>query len=279
MILVSGATGNVGNELVKQLTKNGESVRVLVREESKAANWEGTIDVAVGDMEKPNTLREAMRGIEKLYFVTPETHQVKNLLEIAKPAGVRYVVKQSTIEADRFLGPGKWHREQELLIEKYGFDWCFLRPTKFMVNTVEWWAETVKQQSAVYFPKGKGNVPAVDPRDVAAAARTVLTQPGHERQIYELTGPQALSIREMVDLIARVLEKPVRYINVPALLAKIWMRRSSGLPDYVVNGLMETLGALRRNEYAYVSPDVERLTGLPPRDYESWLRENVEAFK
>jgi uncharacterized protein YbjT (DUF2867 family) len=279
MILVSGATGNVGKELVKQLVDNGEPVRALVRDSSRVADWRESVEVVVGDLEKPNTLKEAMKGVEKLFFVTPETHQVRNLLEAAKPAGVRYIVKQSTIEADRRLGPGKWHRDQELLIEEYGFDWCFLRPTMFMVNTIEWWAETVKQKSMVYFPGGKGKVPPVDPREVAAAARIVLTQPGHIGQIYELTGPRALSVREMVALIARVLGKPVRYINVPALLAKIWMRRSSGLPDYVVDGLMETLGALRRNEYTYISPDVERLTGHSPRDFESWLRENVEAFR
>lgn len=147
-----------------------------------------------------------------------------------------------------------------------------------MVNTIEWWADTVKSQGAVYFPGGKGKVPPVDPRDVAAVACAVLTQPGHARHVYELTGPEALSIAEMVQTLGRVLGRPLRYVNVPAFVAALWMRRS-GLPGYVVKALIETLGALRRNEYAYVTDAVERIAGLKPRSYEMWCRENIAAFQ
>jgi uncharacterized protein YbjT (DUF2867 family) len=278
MILVSGATGNVGKELVRLLLDGGVQVRVLVRDARKVANLGNQVERAVGDLDRPATLEAAMQGIDHLYFVTPETRQVKDLLEAARRAGVQHVVKQSTIEADRSLGPGKWHRQQEQLIEDSGLAWTFLRPTMLMVNTIEWWADTIKSQGAVYFPGGKGKVPPVDPRDVAAVACAVLTQPGHAGQVYELTGPEALSIAEMVQILERVLEKPLRYVNVPAFAAAIWMRRS-GLPDYVVKGLIETLGALRRNEYAYVTDAVERVAGRKPRSYEIWCRENVSAFQ
>jgi (4-alkanoyl-5-oxo-2,5-dihydrofuran-3-yl)methyl phosphate reductase len=278
MILVSGATGNVGQGLVKRLVASGEQVRVFVRDERKVAHLGNSVECVVGDLDKPETLVRAMQGVEKLYFVTPETQQVKNLLDTARSARVRFIVKQSTIEADRSLGPGRWHREQEKMLEEYGFDWCFLRPTMMMVNTIEWWSDSIKKQSAVYFPGGKGKVPPVDPDDVAAAACTVLTKPDHEGKVYQLTGPQALTIREMVRILSHILGKPIRYVNVPALAAKIWMRQS-GLPGYVVDGLVETLGALRRNEYAYVTDDVERLKGSKPRTYEQWVRDNIEAFR
>jgi uncharacterized protein YbjT (DUF2867 family) len=278
MILVSGATGNVGKHLVGRLIDNGARVRVLVRDEEKVANLGNRVERTAGDLDKPETLTTAMRGIDQLYFVTPDTQQVTNLLEAAKQAGVKRLVKQSTIEADRSLGPGKWHRQQEELIKASGLAWTFLRPTMLMVNTIEWWSATIKNQSAVYFPGGKGKVPPVDPRDVADVACKILTSPGHEGQIYELTGPEALTIGDMVHVLEKVLGKRIRYVNVPPFLAAVWMRRF-GLPGYVVKGLIETLGALRRNEYAYVTDTVERVGGSRPRSFEVWCQDHITAFK
>jgi uncharacterized protein YbjT (DUF2867 family) len=277
MILISGATGNVGRHLVGMLLDQGVQVRLLVRDEQKVAHLGNRVQRVVGDLNDPVSLTHAMSGVERMYFVTPETHQVRNLLEAAREAGVKYVVKQSTIEADRSLGPGKWHREQEELVKTYSFEWTFLRPTMLMSNVIEWWGATIKGHSAVYFPGGRSRVPPVDPKDVAAVACRVLTSPGHSGQNYELTGPQALSIREMVSIIGESLGKRVRYIDVPPFLASIWMRRF-GLPDYVVVGLMETLGALRRSEYAYVTDAVASITGSPPRSFETWCRDNRSVF-
>jgi uncharacterized protein YbjT (DUF2867 family) len=278
MIMVTGATGNVGKHLVQQLLAQSAPVRVLVRDERKAADLGANVERVVGDLNRPETLAVAMRGIEHLYMVTPETRQVINLLEAAKHSGVNHVVKQSTIEADRSLGPGKWHREQEELIESSGLAWTFLRPTMLMVNTIEWWGATIKSQGAVYFPGGNGRVPAVDPVDVAAVACTVLTRPGHEGQTYEVTGPKALTVGEMVQVLSRALGRPLRYVNVPAFLAAIWLRRF-GMSHELVKGLMETLGALRRNEYAYVTDVVERVGGVNPRTFEVWCRSQIAAFQ
>lgn len=278
MILISGATGNVGKELVGFLLAKDERIRVLVRDKQKAAMRGDRVETAVGDLDRPDTLAVAMRGIDRLYFVTPVTDQVINLLKAAKQAGVKHVVKQSTIEAGRSLGPGRWHREQEDLIKSMGFAWTFIRPTMFASNTIEWWGATIKSQSAVYFPGGNGRVPVVDPRDVASVACTVLTQPGHEGRTYEVTGPEALTIRGMVQVLARGLGRPLRYVNVPAFLAASWLRRF-GMSSELVKGLMETLGALRRNEYGYVTDAVERVGGVKPHTFEAWCREHVAAFR
>jgi len=159
-----------------------------------------------------------------------------------------------------------------------GFEWTFLRPTMMMVNTIEWWGETIKSQNAVYFPGGKGKVSPVDPRDVASVARTVLTEPGHEGQIYELTGPEAFTISEMVQILAKALDKPIRYTDVPVFAAAMGMLRFS-LPFYVVMGLMQTLSALRRSEYAYVTDVVEQVGKCEPRTFNEWCHENIAAFQ
>jgi uncharacterized protein YbjT (DUF2867 family) len=278
MILVTGATGNIGKELARRLVDKGLPVRVLLRDWKKAAALEDRVEVAPGDLNKPETLGAPMQGIEKLFPVTPDTGQVANLLKAAKQAGAKHIVKISTIEADRSLGPGKWHRQQEELIKSMGFAWTFLRPTMMMVNTIEWWGATIKSQNAVYFPGGKGKVPPVDPRDVASVGCAVLTEPGHEGKVYELTGPNALTIGEMVQILARVLNKSIRYVNVPVFMAAIGMRRF-GMSHELVEGLMETLGALRRSEYAYVTDAVERVGKCMPRTFEEWCRENVGDFQ
>ncbi len=277
MILVTGATGTVGQRLVPELMAAGARVRALVRNPDRAGAWRGQVELAVGDLEAPETLGPAMRGIEQLYVVTPETKQVANLLAAAKTAGVRHVVKQSTIEANRSLGPGKWHREQESMIERSGLRWTFLRPTLMNTNTIQWWRQSIKAQGAVYFPGGHGHVPAVDPCDVAAVASAVLTQPGHAGQIYELTGPEALTIEQMVQAIGRALGRPLRYISIPGWVGALWMLRF-GLPFYVVRGLLATMSALRRDEYAYTTNTVEQLIGRPARRFGAWARDTVAAF-
>lgn len=277
MILVTAATGNVGQELVQQLLKKGARFRILVRHPQKVAALAGKVEIAVGDLDKPETLVDALKGVEQLYFVTAQTQQVRHLLEAAQHAGVRHVVKQSTIEAGRSLGPGKWHRQQEQLIQSMGFEWTFLRPTMMMVNTIQWWADTIKSQNAVYFPGGKGKVPAVDPGDVAAVACAVLTEPGYVGKIFDITGPQSLTIGEMVEILAKVIGKPVKYIDVPVFAAAIAMLRN-GTSLNLAYHLMQTLGALRRSEYAGVTDVVERVGGVKPRTFEEWCRDNLGAF-
>lgn len=278
MILVTGATGNVGKPLVTQLLAKGALVRILVRDKSKVAHLSDRVECVVGDLDQPESLRPAMQDVDRMYIVTPDTQQVTHLVAAAKEAGVSHVVKQSTIEADRALGPGKWHRAQEELILASGMGWTFLRPTMMMANTIEWWSATIKSHGTVYFPGGKGKVAPVAPANVAAVAAAVLTAaPDHNGQVYELTGPESLTIGDMVQTLGKSLGRRLRYVNVPAPLAVLWLRRM-GLPGYVVTGLVETLGALRRSEYAYVSDAVARVGAVTPQSYATWCAANRGAF-
>lgn len=159
-----------------------------------------------------------------------------------------------------------------------GMGWTFLRPTMMMVNTIEWWAATIKSHGTVYFPGGKGKVAPVAPADVAAVAAAVLTEPEvHNGHTYELTGPESLTIGDMVQTLGNTLGRRLRYVNVPAPLAVLWLRRM-GLPSYVVTGLVETLGALRRSEYAYVTDAVACVGAVTPQCYATWCEVNKKAF-
>ncbi len=279
MILVTGATGNIGKQLVPLLLELGQPVRVLIRDERRVAHLDTCVERAVGDLDKPETLVPAVKDIERIFLVTYETRQDINVLESAKRSGVQHIVKLSTLEAtDHKILVGKWHYEREELIRASGLDCTFLRPGMFMSNSIEWWAETIKTQGSVFFPGGKkGKVAPVDPRDVAKAAALALTRPGHNGQAYELTGPELFTMGEMVEVISRVLGKPIQYRDIPPIAAKLFMLKT-GMDKTLVNALMEMLTMLRRNEGAILTDTVQHLTGDQPGTFEAWCREHMEAF-
>lgn len=280
MILITGATGNIGKELIPILIESGQSIRILVRDERKVAHLDPCVERAVADLDKPETLVPAVKGAERLFLVTYETQQDINVIEAARQAGAQQIVKLSTLEAtDHAIQVGKWHYEREELIRASGLDWTFLRPGMFMSNTIEWWGDSIKGQGRVFFPGvKKGSVAPIDPRDVARVAALALTEPGHIGQSYELTGAELFTIGELVKVISQVLGKPIQYVDIPPIAAKLFML-NSGMDKTLVNALMEMLAALRRNEGAIVTETVSQLTGQPPRTFESWCREHIGAFK
>jgi uncharacterized protein YbjT (DUF2867 family) len=279
MILIIGATGNVGKALVPQLLESGEPVRVLSRDARKLAHLDPRIERYVGDLDKPETLEAAFDGVEQIFLVTFQTQQDMHVIEAAQRADSQGIVKLSTMEASKpHLKVGKWHREREELIEASGLDWTFLRPGMFMTNSIEWWAETIKKRGAVYFPGGKGRVAPIDPRDVAAVAGTALTQPGHSGKVYELTGPELLTIEDMARIIGRVLGKPIKYVDVPLFLARVQMLLS-GMDWELVGALMEVANELRSDRGAQQTDVVEQVTGRKARTFEVWCRQHAKAFQ
>lgn len=279
MILIIGATGNVGKALTLQLCERGEPVRVFTRDAHKVEHLDPRIERFVGDLDKPETLQPAFEGVKRIFSITFQLQQAINVIEAAKRAGIQQIVKLSSLEAGKpHLKVGRWHREKEEIIEASGLDWTFLRPGMFMTNTIEWWAETIKKQGAVYFPGGKGRVAPVDPGDVAGVAAVVLTQSGHSNKIYELTGPELLTIGDMAQIISSVLDKPIRYVNVPLFAARVQMFLS-GMDGELVGALMEVANELRSDRGAQITDTVELISGRRARTFEVWCRENSRVFQ
>ena len=278
MILVTGATGNVGTELVPRLFAAGEKVRVLVHTPGKAAALGGQVELVNGDLDRPETLTGAFAGVRALYLIST-AEQVQAVVEAAKLAGVEHIVRQSTLEAgfEPPVGPGQWHREAELTIERSGLAFTHLRPTMMMVNTLSWWAPNIVARKVVFFPGGEGRLSAVDPRDIASVAAVVLTQPGHEGKAYEVTGPQLLSFGDMVAIISRTIGEGLRYIDVPEVEAGEQMVKFGMQPDLVA-GILETMAGVRADKFAYVAETVELLTGAPGRTWDDWCLEHKKAF-
>jgi NAD(P)H-binding len=168
MILVTGATGTVGAELVPRLLAAGQAVRVLTRDPAKTAHLENEVEKATGDLDKPETLAAAMDSVQAVYLIS-QAGQADAAVAAARQAGVRHIVRQSTMEAgfDPPLGPRRWHRQAEQAIERSGLAWTHLRPTMMMTNTAAGWAPGIRATGTVRFPGGTGRLSPVDPRDIA----------------------------------------------------------------------------------------------------------------
>ena len=283
MILVTGSTGNVGTEVVKQLASAGHKVRALVRDTKEATGrLPTTVDVVVGDLDNTDALVNAMKGVDKMYMLAPFSpslqQQEANLVEAARRTKLQQIVKHSVLGAQwEAIALGKWHRAGEKLVEASGAQWTHIRPSAFFSNTLGW-AGMIKSGGTVYYPTGEGKLGAVDARDVAAVAVKCLTEPGHAGKAYDVTGPVALSTKEQVDIIGSAIGKQLKFVDVPGSAARESML-GQGMPAAVVDALIEFCDAIKANQCATVTDAVQKLTGKTPRTFEAWARENAAAFR
>ena len=284
MILVTGSTGRVGGEIVRQLAAMGSRVRAFVRggpEDAKGLPH--GVEIAYGDLDKPETVAPAMQGVEKVYLLVPGTpampKQEGAALEAAKRAGVKHIVKHSVMGArNPEIAIARLHRASETAIENSGLAWTFVRPGSFMSNALDW-AMPIKTQGGVFQPLGDGRVAMVDPRDIAAVGVAALTKPGHEGKAYDVTGPEALDMNQHVAILSEVLGKPLRYVNIPEAATRDMMLNKVGMPAPVVEGLLEVFARIRDGKASHVSNDVETVTGKPARRFKEWVLENKAAFQ
>lgn len=284
MILVTGASGNVGSRLVRRLVEAGAPTRALVRRPEAAAELEGLgVEVVVGTFDDADALRRAARGVERVYLVSPPgvdgmvAEQVA-VVEAARAEGVRHVVKQSSIGADLATDASivAAHRRIEEAIEGSDMSWTHLRPHWFMQNELGQ-AGSIAADGVFYAPDVT-EISMIDVADIAAAAAHVLTSDGHEGQAYVLTGPEALSYADVADVYSRVLGREVRWQEVSLDDARDSMRQA-GLPDELAVGFADIMGGYRGGGVMRdVSPAVEQLTGRAPRTFEDVVRENRAAF-
>lgn len=281
MILVLGATGTTGGEVARQLIAAGERPRLLVRDPTRAREFDGKADIVQGDLDRPESLAAAMRGIEKIYLVSTgvEIERLEgNVVDAAKRAGVRHVVKLSVLDADRpRFDLARWHGASERRLSDSGLAWTMLRPGNFMTNALGW-AATVKSQGAFYQPTGEGRWAAIDPADIGAVAVAALTTPGHEGKRHALTGPQALSAAGYAAVLSRVLGKPVRFVDVPPEAARESML-GAGMPPAYVDAIVDLNAAMRSGALDAVTDTVRAVTGREARTFEDWARRNAPAFQ
>jgi uncharacterized protein YbjT (DUF2867 family) len=284
MILVAGATGHVGSELVRLLADQGTPARALVHSPDKAAPIQRLgLEVAVGDYEQPDTLDAAMAGCDQLFLLSPPTprqpQQEQHVIDAARRAGVEHVVKQSVPWADdpdTRLVFCRWHGQIEQHLAQSGLAYTLLRPSSFMQNFLMS-AQPVADQGILYGMTGEGRVAFIDTRDIAAVAAELLTNPGHQGTSYTLTGPEALSAAEVAERLSAATGRQVRYVDVGADGFRQALA-GAGMPGWLVDGVVEGNTMLAAGHGATVTDEVARLTGRPPRTFAQFAADHQGAF-
>jgi uncharacterized protein YbjT (DUF2867 family) len=273
-ILVTGATGTIGSRTVAALGKSGATVRAGVRKPSKP----GEVKF---EYEDQASIAKALEGVDALFVVTPfSPNQVelgKSLVDAAKNAGVKRVVKLSAAGADVEPGIqlGRWHRAVEKHIEASGLGWTFLRPSNFDQNFINYYPPDA--EGAIYLPLGEGKVGWIDAADIGDVAAKVLTTEGHDHKAYELTGPEALSVSEIAAILSSASGRSIRYVDVPEAAARSAML-GLGMPAWMVDAMLE-LHAISKAGYAAATTDtVEAILGRKPRSFAQFAKDSASAF-
>ncbi len=274
MILVTGATGNVGSALVKEL----ELLKVPFRAAVRHAGNLGMQSVAF-DYENPDTFGPALVGVEKLFLLTSGgTEREGPAVDAAKAAGVRHIVKLSVWGADREdFAYARAHRPIEKKIEASGIPWTFLRPNGFMQNYLTQ-AQSIREQGEFYSCGKDMRYSLVDGRDVGTAAARVLTATGHEGQAYTLSGPESLSNSEIAEKLSVAAGKPIRYVDLPDADFRTALV-SAGTPHATVDGYIDLIHYYIAGKATRISPEVERINGKPPVSFDEFASDFAAAFK
>jgi uncharacterized protein YbjT (DUF2867 family) len=284
VILVTGATGKIGTQVVNQLSQAGAKVRALVRNPQKAASLQQpNVDIATGDLKKSETLAGPLKGIDHVLLVSsPEPEQVQlqhNLIEAAKRSGVEHIVKISAVGASlnsncRFL---RWHAQTEQELKDSGIAYTLLQPGMFAQNALMF-APSIAAQGSFSMPSGDARMGFVDVRDIAAVAVKTLMEPGHQGKTYVVTGPEALSYGQVAEKLSTALGKKITFVNAsPEEFKKGAL--AIGMPEWLVDALNELYGWVREGGAAVVTDVVARVAGKPPISFDQFAREHAEAFR
>lgn len=282
MILVTGATGTNGRQLVDELNKRRVPFRAMVHHASKRNALPRGVDMVEGDFAKPDTLARALEGVDHAFLVSPSSDRSAeletNFIAAAQGAGVAHIVKLSVIGADlrsacRFQ---RLHRVVEIELEHSGMGWTNLRPNLFMQTTFMY-RPTIVSQSAIFAPAGNSRISIVDVRDIAAVAATSLIEAGHEGKNYVITGPQGLTYMEVAAQFSQALGKEVRYVDVPYSAARDAMLQR-GIPAWQVEGIIELNEMYKRGEVADTTETVRSVAKKEPITFTQFARDFASAF-
>jgi uncharacterized protein YbjT (DUF2867 family) len=278
MILVMGATGNVGRELVGQLLKRGEAVRVLARDATRVRDG---VECVVGDLGDASAVAAAVEGVDRIFLLVPGTglEHTAIVIAAARAARVRHIVLLSSfhVVGEPVQAMGRWHRAREEAIVAAGLDATFLRPGAFMTNALVW-VPAIRIGEPILDPLGPGRYAPIDPADIAAVATLVLTGDGHSGAAYLLTGEEVLTVGEQVGILAGVLGRPilVRAATTPDEVVR--SRFPRGAPPALADALVESLTRARADTVGVRTDTVARLLRRSPRTFADWCQRNAAAF-
>ncbi|MFD5178250.1 NAD(P)H-binding protein [Nocardia sp. NPDC058379] len=272
MILVTGATGNVGGEVVQALLRERQPVRALVREQTHLP-----VEQTVGDLDEPTSLAAGFEGVDAV-FLLPGYRDMPGLLTVMRQAGVKRVVLLSslaTVATDTRNAVSEFMIASETAVRESGLAWTFLRPNAFMSNALRWLPQL---RSGDDVRDGFADVPiaSVDPYDIAAVAVRALLDSGHEERIHKLSGPQRLLPAQRLAILAEALGRDLRFHPLTDEQARADM--SGRIPEKYIDAFFSFYSDRTLDE-SQIYPTVEEVTGRPPRDFRQWAAAHADDFR
>jgi uncharacterized protein YbjT (DUF2867 family) len=277
VILVTGATGNIGSALLKELHGCGAGpLRGLTRDAERATFPEG-VEAVEGDFAEPESWKPALEGVRSLFLVS-RLGSDADILEAARLVGVEHVVLVSsiTVQTHPHLGPADENLAVERLLQDSGMAWTILRPTQFASNALMW-AASIRDRETVRAPYADTGLPTIHPADIASVARVALTEPGHRGRTYALTGPEPVTARQQVKAIAAALGRHVPFMEISRQEARAQMAAVFG--DDAADAVLDVTGGDVNDELLVVRDTVSRVTGSPARPFQQWAAENADIFR
>jgi uncharacterized protein YbjT (DUF2867 family) len=282
MILVIGGRSKIGSALISELLARGELVRVLLRHVEDGGSPAG-VERVVGDLGDPQSLAAAMTGVSRVFLLcgpTPDEVVLnRNAIDAAAEARVQLLVRSSILGSD----PGssatfvRDHGVCDDHLREVGVPYAIVRPNLFMQNVPEQTVPSIDSAGNFYANAGDAKVSMVDTRDVAAVAAVLLSEPGHEGEELDVTGPEALSYRDVAGKLSATLGREISYVDVPDETLRGALV-GFGLGDWMVAALVDLFQDYRRSGTdgyaARVTDTIERITGRPPRTLDALLAES-----
>jgi uncharacterized protein YbjT (DUF2867 family) len=283
MILVMGATGHAGSEVVRAVRERGERVRAFVRDPQRAREKLGDeVELAVGDFADRRSVRAALEGVDDVVLSCADDPRrvawETSAIDAAAAAGVRRIVKLSAVGA----APGSpvafwdWHNRVERHLMASEVRGVILRSSFYMTNLLAA-ARQVAGEARLYAPAAAARIAMIDPRDVGAAAAAVLSTSDHDGRTYVLTGPAAITYAQVAEALSAATHRAVEFIDVPDADATQGLMRA-GLPDFVAEHVVKAFAMARQGVAEQVTATVESLAGRPPRDFASFARDHAGQF-
>ena len=278
-ILVTGATGTVGRQVVAQLLATDVRVRALTRDPA-VANLPAEVEVMRGDLTVPETLDACLDGVEVVFLVwTADPRTVSTTVDRIAKYSRRIVFLSSPHQTPHplFQQPNPlaaMHAEIERLIRTSGLDWTFLRPGMFAANARSWWAPQIRVGDVVRWPYAAAPTAPIHEADIAAVAVRALLDSRHNGAEYVLTGPQSLTQREQVEIIGEVIGRSLHFEEISPEEA----RQELGFPAAAINMLLNAWAAAI-GQPALVTSTVAEIIGTPARSFRDWVTDHVDEFR
>jgi uncharacterized protein YbjT (DUF2867 family) len=269
-ILIVGASGTVGSEIVLQLTEQGFSVRTTTSKKEKTHTNKVFVDLATGE-----GIEAAFEGIERAFIMSPggyaDQYKVLSpLIQEAKKNGLKKVVLMSAMGAD--ADEATPLRRSEVELEKSGVPYNVIRPNWFMQNFNTFWIQGIRQQNKILLPVGEAKTSFIDARDIAAVAAQLLVKDNFKDQAFNLTGPESLDHHQVARAISEVTGKQITYQEIAPIELKKGLL-SAGLPEDYSDFLLLIMSYLKAGYNAAITGEVKKILGREPISFQKYAQD------